>query len=189
MTESSQVPEHTSVPHRGVTAEEMAKLTESAAIMAAETSKLREDVKAIDRKAKQDRSLLYFQGVTSLLLLLLVGGLVLVGLGNRANGEVLRDCIDPNGSCAQRSARQTAAVVISITYRTEAERLRSEIQVAQRQGQTQAVEARQARLAEVEGLIAQQDEVADAVRNNRPIPAVTTVPAPTPIPAPPTSVE
>ena len=37
--------------------------------------------------------------------------LVAIALGNRSNGQVIRDCTTPGGECFERSAKRQAAVI------------------------------------------------------------------------------
>lgn len=142
-------------------------LAHSVEAMVAEASGLRHEVRAIDEKGQRDRRILWFQLLTTGLLVFLMMGLVVVAVGNQNNGATLRDCLVPDGGCAQIQAKRTSGVVSSITYLTEKERLTSEIAVAQGEGDTQAVAIREARMAEIDKeLAAKQAELAALLSPN-----------------------
>lgn len=159
-------------------AEAISALAQSVTLMAESADELRGDVRVIEESSRRDRQLLRMLTGFGLLLLVLVVITTATAISNKANGDYIKDCTTPTGKCYQRTNRGLAAIVQSITYRTEGERLRTEIRVAQANGDQPAAANRQARLAEVESMIRYSDEVVTAARNGTPAPPapITTLP-------------
>lgn len=63
------------------------------------------------------RGLFVALAATLVLLLVVVAGLVVVGLMNRANGNAIRDCTTPGGKCYERSAAQQSGIITNLLVR------------------------------------------------------------------------
>jgi hypothetical protein len=94
------------------------------------------------RDAKVLRILVGFMVFKVIMLFLLFVAIQRVNDTNAA----IKDCTNPTGECAQRGARQTVGAILGI----EAERLRTEIELAKIRGDQVSVDYREKRLAEIE---------------------------------------
>jgi hypothetical protein len=139
------------------TLKSIADLAEAVDAMTAEANMLRHEVRVIEEKSLQDRKILRVMMGLLIAKLITLALLVLVLVGLSSSTNLVKDCISPKGQCAQRQARQTAVVVLSITHRTEAQRLQSEINVAKAKGDTVAVDERERLLKVIQAQIEQDD--------------------------------
>jgi hypothetical protein len=107
--------------------------------------------------------------------------LALVAQGHSTDSRI-KDCLVPNGTCSQRTAATTGQIVFSAAYRSETERIATELPVAIAKNDVIRAEVLDRRYLELQGYLAKVNENLHEIQSNRPpkhqipIPTTTIVP-------------
>lgn len=144
-------------------------------IIREDASDARRQLSRIEESRKQDRRILNRIG-------LLTVAIVLIGMLNvwsnvtalqtahdaqQAN-DALQDCILKTGLCAQKNAALQSQLVLSLSYQTQAQQLKTSIRIAEATGNTAAIPVYQARQQEMADVLQQIRENVIEINAGRP---------------------
>lgn len=130
-------------------ADQTQRLTDSANSIAAEMASLTEEVKVQNEASKRYRKIIQILAgvlIAKFITLILLSVLL---VQTKHSGQAIEDCTTPTGSCAQRAAVQYEVARKNI----EIDRNQTEIGLAERRGDTVAIEYRRQVIADAETAI------------------------------------
>lgn len=152
------------------------RLTVAVQGIADQAALVHRDVEAIRDRTRQDRKVTAALFIISLVIVGLVVAQVFVSISNQRTGHQISGCLTPQGHCAMRNSKTTAAILGETAHRNEVERLTTEIQLANAKGDTLAVQIRTQRLQDEENILKKYDEAIVAIQGgdlNHPLPSET----------------
>jgi hypothetical protein len=131
-------------------------------------------VRESNERAIQARRLTYWHTAIAVAMCVLMVVVVVMAVQNRQTaveakktGDTIEDCVVTSGQCAKRNAASTAIFLDTMAWRSERERLKTEVPIAEAKGDTQGAEMRHKRLLELDQQITAADQQLAAIRDQK----------------------